>query len=507
MFPDQVHSLEALSDLVSHRFSRRRRHHRRDHGDHVGGVALRSGTGIALVAATTVASMAAFLDAYVVNVAVPAIQQDLGASGAALQWSLTGYLVTVAALLLVAGALADRFGRRRILTVGLYVLLVSSILAAIAPSTGTLIAARFAQGAGAALVTPSSLALLNGTLRTVDRPRAIGIWVGLATLGTTLGPYLGGWLVDHASWRAVFLLNLPLSIAGLLALRRVPESRAARTGPFDGLGAVLGVLGIGGAVYALTEGAAAQWLQPNVVIAASIGGVALAALPAVERRAPTPMLKGSLFASRQFDAINATTVLFYGALAAASYLLVVHLQLRLGYSAAQAGAALIPNSIVLLALSPLSGTLVARLGPRWLMAAGILLVAIAWALLSGITPGDRYVTAILPAALLWGLGLALTVAPLTAAVLAAVPDTDLGEASAVNDAAARLGAVIAIALVPALLGGGGAELGTALAGGYQTAMVALAAVGAAAALISALFTTNPARRASPARAIYASEQS
>ena len=271
MFPDQVHSLEALSDVVSHRFSRRRHHHRRDHGDHVGGVALRSETGIALVAATTVASMAAFLDAYVVNVAVPAIQQDLGASGAALQWSLTGYLVTVAALLLVAGALADRFGRRRILTVGLYVLFVSSILAAIAPSTGTLIAARFAQGAGAALVTPSSLALLNGTLRTVDRPRAIGIWVGLATLGTTLGPYLGGWLVDHASWRAVFLLNLPLSIAGLLALRRVPESRAARTGPFDGLGAVLAWLGIGGAVYALTEGAAAQWLQPNVVIAAAIG--------------------------------------------------------------------------------------------------------------------------------------------------------------------------------------------------------------------------------------------
>jgi EmrB/QacA subfamily drug resistance transporter len=457
-----------------------------------GSVGLRGATGIALLIATTVASMAAFLDAYVVNVAVPAIQRDLGASVAALQWSLTGYLVTVAALLLVAGGLADRFGRRRILTVGLTVLLVSSVLAALAPSVGALIAARFLQGAGAALVTPSSLALLNGTLRVADRARAIGIWVGLATLGTTLGPYFGGWLVDHVSWRAVFLLNLPLSLAGLVALRWVPESGAPRAGSFDVLGSVLGVLGIGGAVYALTEGAASGWAEPNVLVAAVLAGVALAALPAVERRAPAPLLRGSLFASRQFDAINATTVLFYGALAAASYLVVLQLQLRLGYSATQAGAALIPNSAVLLALSPLSGGLVARFGPRRLMVAGILLVTVAWATLSGLAPGDAYVTAVLPAALLWGLGLALTVAPLTAAVLAAVPDADLGEASAVNDAAARVGAVVAIALVPALLGAGGAKLADALVDGFGPAMVALAVAGAASALICAVFATDVA---------------
>lgn len=500
MYPDQVQRLEVIAGLVGRRVHAR--HHTRPTKP-PGTVALRSRTGIAVVAATTVASMAAFLDAYVVNVAVPAIQRDLDASVAALQWSLTGYLVTVAALLLLAGGLADRFGRRRVLAIGLCVLLVSSVLAALAPSVGALIAARFAQGVGAALITPSSLALLNGTLRVADRPRAIGIWVGLATLGTTVGPYVGGWLVDHVSWRAVFLLNLPLAVAGLLALRGVPESSAPRAGSVDVLGGVLGMLGIGGAVYALTEGAASGWLKPNVLVAALVGVAALAALPAVERRASAPLLNGSLFASRAFDAINVTTLLFYGALAAANYLLVLQLQLRLGYSAAQAGAALIPNSIVLLALSPYIGGLVARVAPRRLMVTGILLVTAAFALLAGLQPGDRYVTAILPAALLWGLGLALTVTPLTAAVLAAVPDADLGEASAVNDSAARIGAAVAVALVPTLLGAGGAHLADALADGFGPAMLALAAIGVASALVTALFART-APRPVP-RPTYASE--
>jgi MFS family permease len=191
-------------------------------------VALRSRAGAAVIATTVLASMVGFLDASVVNVAVPAIQRDLGASVSAVQWTLTGYLVAVAALLLLSGALADRFGRGRVLAAGLGVMLVASVLCAVAPSVGTLIAARVVQGAGAALVVPSSLALLNGTLRVDDRARGIGIWAGLATIGTTVGPYAGGWMVDHVSWRAVFLLNLPLIVAGLAVLRHVPEPGGAQ---------------------------------------------------------------------------------------------------------------------------------------------------------------------------------------------------------------------------------------------------------------------------------------
>ncbi len=336
------------------------------------------------------ASMAAFLDANVVNVAVPAIQSDLHASVIALQWTLTGYLVTVAALLLVAGSLADRFGRRRILMIGLGVMLVASVLCALAPTSGALVAARMVQGVGAALVTPSSLSLLNGTLRVEDRARAIGIWAGLGTIGTTLGPYLGGWLVDNASWRAVFLLNLPLTLIGLYALRPVPESRGRiEKGGIDYVGGVLTAVGIGGVIYALTEGAASGWGRANVLIAGILGAVALLALVPLERDRSAPLIRLTLFRSRQFDAINATTLLFYGALAAGGYLIVLQAQLRLGYSAAQAGALLIPNSVVFLCLSPVSGALVARFGPRWLMVSGILLVAVAYVWLSALAPGRR----------------------------------------------------------------------------------------------------------------------
>src|SRR5258705_8220753 len=213
-------------------------------GTHAGLVALRSATGSALIAATVLATLVSIVDASVVNVAVPAIGRELRASVTALQWTLTSYLVTVASLLLLSGALADRFGRRRVLAAGLVVTLVASVLCAIAPSVGTLIAARVVQGAGAALVVPTSLALLNGTLQMPDRARGIGIWAGLTSIGTTVGPYGGGWLVDNVSWRAVFLLNLPLGLAALLVLRRVPEDADERR-PLsaDVLGAALGVVG------------------------------------------------------------------------------------------------------------------------------------------------------------------------------------------------------------------------------------------------------------------------
>jgi EmrB/QacA subfamily drug resistance transporter len=461
--------------------------------------ALRSPTGVALIAATVLASTVGFLNAYMINVAVPAIGRDLHANVSAVQWVLTGYLVTVAALLLLAGALADHFGLRRILIVGLVVMLVASLACAAAPTVGTLIAARLIQGAGGALVVPSSLALLNGTLRGPDRARGIGVWAGISTLGTTIGPYGGGWLVDHATWRYVFLLNVPLIAAAYWMLRHVPEvARTRRPLSLDVPGGLLAVLGLGGVIYALTEGPANGWDATPVLLFGLVGLGCLAALAPIERRRTAPMLRTELFGSRQFDAINGATLLFYGALAAASYLVVLQCELRLGYSATEAGAALIPESIVFLLVSPLVGGLVARVGTRWPMAGGIVLVAGGFGWLSTARPGDAYAQTILPAAILWGLGIGLAVAPLTAGVLAAVDDSDLGQASAINDAASRVGGVIMVALVPALLGAGsGGSLGRPLANNYQTAMLVMAGLSIAAAIITVLFVSRGRVPATP----------
>jgi EmrB/QacA subfamily drug resistance transporter len=454
--------------------------------------ALRSRTGVALVAATVLASTVGFLDAYMINVAIPAIGHDLNASVSDLQWVLTGYLITVAALLLLAGALADHFGKRRILIVGLVIMLVASLSCAVAPTVGTLVGARLVQGAGGALVVPSSLALLNGTLRVPDRARGIGIWAGISTLGTTFGPYGGGWLVDHASWRWVFLLNVPLIAAAYWVLRYVPEvARARRPLSVDAIGALLAIGGLGGVIYALTEAPAKGWDAGSVIAFGAVGILCLAALAPVEMRRRAPMLRTALFRSRQFDAINGATVLFYGALAAASYLVVLQCELRLGYSATKAGAALIPESIVFLLVSPFVGALVARLGTRWPMAVGILIVAGGFGWLSTARPGDPYAQAILPGAILWGLGIGLAVAPLTAGVLASVDDSDLGEASAINDAASRVGGVVMVALVPALLGAGSAgSLVQPLADNFQTAMLVMAVLSVAAAIITLLFVSR-----------------
>ncbi|MEU8613994.1 MFS transporter [Actinoplanes sp. NPDC048791] len=457
-------------------------------------IPLRGARGTALIAATVLASMVGFLDAYMINVAVPAIGRDLNASVSELQWVLSGYLITVAALLLLAGALADHFGPRRILITGLLVMLVASLCCAVAPTPLTLILARLVQGVGGAFVVPSSLALLNGTLRGPDRARGIGIWAGISTLGTTLGPYGGGWLVDHTSWRYVFLLNLPLIAAALWVLRRVPPTASLRRPlSVDAVGALLAVIGLGGVIYALTAAPESGWTTGPVLASGLLGLVCLVALVPVEQRRHRPMLRTELFRSRPFSAINAATLLFYGALAAASYLVILQLELQLGYSATAAGAALIPESAVFLVVSPLVGGLVARVGTRWPMAAGLLFVAAGFGWLSAARPGDSYAQAILPGAILWGLGIGLAVAPLTAGVLAAVEDSDLGEASAINDAASRVGGVVLVALVPALLGAGGAPgLAQPLAANYQSAMLVMAGLTVAAAALTALLV--PSRR-------------
>jgi EmrB/QacA subfamily drug resistance transporter len=463
----------------------------RKHAAAAPAVRLGSGAGVLLIAATVLSSMAGFLDATVINVAVPAIGRDLGASLVALQWSLTGYLLTAATLLLVAGALADRYGRRRVLLTGLGVMLVASVACAVAPSFPVLIGARVIQGVGAALVVPSSLALLNGALRRQDRAPGIGIWAGLASLGSLVGPFVGGWLVDHASWRAVFLLNVPLILGAMLALIPVPDSATAGGRlSLDVPGAVLAVVGLAGLIDGLTVGAEQGWTSPRVLAEVVIGVACLVALVPIERRVRAPMLKLSLFASRQFSAINAATVLLYGAQAAAGYLLVLQCELILGYTASQAGAVLIPSSVIFLALSPVSGALVPRLGARWLMTAGMVVYALGLLWLSHVRSGG-YAETLLPGVMLWGLALGLLVTPLTAAVLAAVPDGDLGEASAISDVAARLGGAVMIALVPALVGvHAGLTVAQALVHGYTLAMIVLAVLSAAAAVITVVFVRD-----------------
>jgi EmrB/QacA subfamily drug resistance transporter len=455
-------------------------------------VALRSKAGVALLATTVLASAVGILAASVVNVAIPAIGRDQGSGVSGLQWVLTGYLVTVVALMPLSGALADRLGRRRVLAAGLVVMLVGSALCAVAPTIAALIAARITQGVGGAMVVPSSLALLVGTLRASDRARGIGVWSGLATSSSAVGLCVGGWLVDHATWRAVFLLDVPLIVAGLAVLRRVPDtSDESEPRSLDAPGAVLAVFGLGALIYALGEGPSQGWGHAPIVASAVVGVVSLVALVATERRLRAPMIRISLFRSGQFDAINVTTFLFDGAAAAVAYLVILQCELRLGYSAAQAGEALIPASAVFLVIAPLSGRLVARVGARWLMVAGMVCVAGAFVWLSRAQPGDRYMQAILPGPVLWGLGLGVSVTPLTAAVLAAVRDVDLGEASAINDTASRIGGVIAVAIAPALIGwGGGRSLADALVRGFEPAMIAMGGLCIAGAVLTAVLVSD-----------------
>jgi EmrB/QacA subfamily drug resistance transporter len=462
-------------------------------------VLLRSRTGAALIAATVLASASGTLDASASQVAIPAIGRSLHAGVAGLQWTLTGYLLAVAALLLLSGALADRFGRRRLVTVGLCTMLVAAAGCALAPSIGVLIVARVVEGIGGAMVVPSSLAMLNGTLQPADRARGIGIWAGLETLATSVGPYVAGWLVDQSSWRVVYLLSAPLVVICLVVLRRVPDITSERRGqPIDVAGGVLAVLGLGALVYALTAGPGDGWLAARVIVTAVVGVGALIALVVVEAHRRAPMLRLSLFTSRQFDAINVGTFVLYGALAAAAYLVFLQCELRLGYSAAKAGAALIPETVMFLLLAPVSGALVSRIGPRWLMVVGILLVAAGFGWLSASHSGEPYATAILPGVLLWGVGIGVAVTPLTAAVLAAVHDADLGEASAINDASARVGGLLVIALVPALIGAtGGRTLAGALSGGFEPAMLVMAGLCVVAALISAVFVSDARRHVAP----------
>ncbi len=437
---------------------------------------LDSAQGRWVLTAAVLGSGVVLLDGTVVNVALPALGRDLDADFAGLQWVVNGYLLSLAALILLGGSLGDRFGRRRLFVLGTVWFGVASLLCGLAPDVRTLVAARVLQGVGGALLTPGSLALLQASFAPSDRGRAIGAWSGLGSVAAALGPFLGG-LVVELSWRWVFLINVPLCAAVVLvSLRHVPESRdpdAARS--VDVTGAVLGALGLAGVTHALI--ALGGDARPLLVAVTGGGGlVLLVAFVLVEWRLPEPLLPPGIFASRQFTAVNLVTFAVYAALAGFFLLLVVHLQVVGGYSPLAAGTALVPVTLIMTGLSGRSGALAARRGPRLQLAAGPLAMAVATLLLSRVGSGATYVLDVLPGVVLFGLGLATTVAPLTTTVLAAAPDRHAGLASGVNNAVARTAGLLAVAVVPVAAGIGGTDYQDPerFAPGFRTAAYVMA---------------------------------
>jgi EmrB/QacA subfamily drug resistance transporter len=429
-----------------------------------------------VLAAAVLGSGAALLDSTVVNVALPVLGKDLGADFAGLQWTVSGYTLTLAALILLGGSLGDRFGRRRVFVIGTVWFCVASVLCAFAPDVRVLVAARALQGIGGALLTPGSLAILQTSFVPEDRGRAIGAWSGLGSVAAALGPLLGGLLVE-VSWRLAFVINVPLCAAVVLvAVRHVPESSdpgAARH--VDVLGAAVGALGLAGVTYALIALGEDVGL-PVVAVPGAVGVLLLASFVVVERRSTQPMLPLDVFASRQFTAANLVTFAVYAALGGVFFLLVVDLQVVGGYSPVAAGVSLLPVTACMLLLSSRSGALSGRIGPRLQMTAGPLVCAAATVLLSRLGPHPSYPAAVLPAALLFGLGLVTTVAPLTVTVLAAASDRHAGIASGVNNAVARTAGLLAAAVLPVLGGIAGRDYRDAarFAPGFRTAMLVAA---------------------------------
>jgi EmrB/QacA subfamily drug resistance transporter len=456
---------------------------------------LRMGTPAArwVLLTTVLGSGLVMLDGTVVNVALGRIGTDLGAGFAGLQWTVNAYTLALASLILLGGSLGDHLGRRRVFVVGVIWFALSSLLCGLAPNLELLIAGRALQGVGGALLTPGSLALISASFRGPDRAAAIGAWSGLGGIAGAVGPFVGGWLVEW-SWRAVFLLNLPLAaLVVAVALRHVPETRDREAAPgLDLPGTVLAVVALAALTWSLTE-LGAQGATPVPLVVLAVGLAALAVFVAVERRSPHPLVPPQLFADRSFSGANAATLLVYGALGVVFLLLVLHLQVVAGFSPLVAGTALLPVTVIMLVFSARAGALAQRIGPRLPMTAGPLVGAAGLLLLRRIGPGASWLADVLPGVAVFGAGLALTVAPLTATVLGSAPDRYAGAASGVNNAVARAAGLLSVAVIPGLAGIAGADYTdpTAFGAGFRMAMLISAALLAAAGAVSFALVRAP----------------
>jgi EmrB/QacA subfamily drug resistance transporter len=468
------------------------------------GLRYASGPGRWVLLATVLGSAMASIDATVVGIALPAIGHDFHSSLATLQWVVTAYTLTLAGLLLFAGALGDKYGRKRYFVIGVVWFALASLLCGIAPDGPFLIAARAVQGIGAALLTPGSLAIIEASFHPDDRGKAIGAWSGLSGVGTAVGPFLGGWLIQAVSWRLIFVINLPVAaLVVAVALRHVPESRDPdATGRLDVSGGVLVTAGLVGLTYGLIEGPAKGWASPGPLTALIAGVVLLAAFIAWEHRTAAPMLRLDLFRSTQFTAANIATFVVYGALGGALFLLPIQLEQVSHYTPLQAGIALLPVTVIMLVLSARSGALAARIGPRLQMSVGPVIIGIGLALFTRLGPSGNYLSEVLPALVVFGLGLALNVAPLTMTVLDAVPAEHAGMASAVNNDVARAAGLIAVAVLPAAAGLSGTSYLHPLqfSAGFHRASLISAGLCVAAGLLAAVTIRNPRGAAAEAAA-------
>jgi EmrB/QacA subfamily drug resistance transporter len=458
--------------------------------DRPGGLAFGEPRARWVLLATVLGSGLAFIDGTVVNVALPSIGESLDAGVSGLQWTINAYTLTLASLILLGGSLGDRFGRRRVFVIGVVWFAVASLLCGIAPNVEALVAARAVQGIGGALLTPGSLAILQSSFRPEDRMRAIGAWSGLGGIAGAAGPFLGGYLVQSVGWRWVFLINLPLAVAVVLvATRHVPESSDPQAShSLDVIGAALGALGLGALTYGLI---AWQELGPGspAVLLSLLGGLAgLAGFVWREHAARAPMLPLGIFSSAAFTATNIVTFAVYGALSGLFFFLVLALQVVSDFSPITAGAALLPVTVLMLLLSSRMGALSTRIGPRIPMTVGPLVAASATLWLTQVDDSASYLGDVLPPVALFGLGLSITVAPLTATVLAAASDRHAGIASGVNNAVARVAGLLAVAALPLVVGLDGAAYADPdlLEPAYRTAMLICAGLLATGGVLAAL---------------------
>lgn len=404
-----------------------------------------------ILAVTVLASGLVFLDGTVVNIALPAIGKDLAGGLSGLQWTVDAYLVTLTALLLLGGSLGDRFGRRRLLQIGLAAFTGASVLCGIAPNIHLLITARAIQGIGGALLVPGSLAIITASFDPDDRAWAVGAWSGMAGVATAIAPFLGGWLIDTVSWRAVFFINVPLAGVAMWLSREIPESRdedAPRQ--LDFAGALTGSVALGTIAFALIE--SNNGVGTAEIIAAALGITCVITFVLIEHRSDHPMVPLGIFRSRQFVGANLATIAVYGGLSGATFLVVLQLQLNLGYSALAAGASLLPLSLLLLLFSARAGRLSERTGTRILMTIGPIIAGIGLAWLAFIEPGTAFIPTVSGGSLVFAVGMVLTVSPLTATVMASLPDRMAGTASGVNNAASRGAGLIAVAVLPVIVG-------------------------------------------------------